>query len=60
MNQASLYVEIKRKLDDNAFSGELPSSWSALVNLEELELKDNSISGTLPASWSAMTSLDEL
>ena len=36
---------------------QLPASWSALTNLQYLELGGDGVRGTLPPSWSALTNL---
>ncbi len=43
-----------------SMTGTLPSGWSALSGLTELQVQGNSLQGPLPASWSALSSLVRL
>ncbi|KAL6759574.1 hypothetical protein V8C86DRAFT_1786799, partial [Haematococcus lacustris] len=40
--------------------GSLPSSWSALTNLDALVLRANQLSGPLPPQWSSLANLRTL
>ena len=44
-------------LENNTFTGPLPSEWSAFTSLRKLHLQNNGLSGELPKSWSAMKEL---
>ena len=44
-------------LENNTFTGTLPSEWSAFTSLRQLHLQNNKLSGELPKSWSAMKEL---
>lgn len=39
-------------------SGSLPSSWSALTQLQTLQLANSRLTGNMPPSWSSLTSLE--
>lgn len=48
-------------LQNNAFYGTLPSSWSSWGgSISEVDLGNNLITGTLPASWSAWSSVTKV
>jgi hypothetical protein len=48
------------RLSGNQLKGQLPGSYSALVNLEKLTLDSNRLTSTLPASWSTLHKLTSL
>jgi uncharacterized repeat protein (TIGR01451 family) len=57
----SLPVSIRHfEAQDNQFNGSLPSSWSALINLQYLYLWSNKLSWVIPSSWSSLTNLRRL
>ncbi len=55
----SKFVQLKglSMNDIPSLTGPLPAAWSALSNLEILELSDTGVVGQLPAGWSTMTDM---
>ncbi|GEM_PF-567116 len=47
----------KQDESTNEFTGQLPSEWGDLPNIEHLELSHNSLSGNIPTTWGNMTTL---
>ncbi|GMH42424.1 hypothetical protein BSKO_10343 [Bryopsis sp. KO-2023] len=54
------YNFVSLGLPNNALSGSLPESWSALTSLKSIDLSNNGLQGTIPEAWSTMKSLSTL
>lgn len=48
------------KLNDNGFTGLIPTLWSGLTHLQSLLLQSNSLGGSIPAVSSEMKELQDL
>ena len=51
------YIEIL-SLNENLFTGSIPSEIGGLTNLERLQLNDNQLSGQIPESICGLTNLE--
>ena len=53
-------LEVAKYFTVDQLTGTLPSSWSALTQLQRLNLSFNNLNGTLPGSWSNLIKLQLL
>jgi hypothetical protein len=47
------------RLDNNAFSGQIPGALGSLTGLTEILLNDNALTGDVPSSLAQLTALEQ-